>query len=186
MHYCTFVIIGPEGDPDEIVAKTLEPFDEELKVPPYRKHLEAYEVARMAGHYKLDRHNLHGLAAWMQEWTGNPGGVDRRGLYYTTTFNPDGRWDWYEIGGRWDGFIKGAKRNVISTRALSKSPHLKDSVPCYIVTPDGMWLEHERFFPDGFLSGRIERKPDDQWLREVRESLEENADCRVVCVDIHN
>jgi hypothetical protein len=34
MHYCTFVIIGSEGDPDKLVAKALEPFDEQLKVAP--------------------------------------------------------------------------------------------------------------------------------------------------------
>ena len=48
MHYCTFVIIGPQGDPETLVTKTLEPFDEELKVAPYRKYLEQYEIVRMA------------------------------------------------------------------------------------------------------------------------------------------
>jgi len=33
MHYCTFVIIGPQGDPDALVAGTLAPFDEALAVP---------------------------------------------------------------------------------------------------------------------------------------------------------
>lgn len=185
MHYCTFVIIGQDGDPDTLVAQVLAPFDEAREVAPYRKYLESYEIARMAKHYKLDQHNLHALAERLADWVGWPGGVDRRGLFYTTTLNPDGRWDWYEIGGRWNGYMKGAKRNVIRTRALRKSPHLKHHLPCYVVTPGGAWLEHERFFPDGFCSGRIDRKPDDQWLREVTEALEQNPDCRVVCVDIH-
>jgi hypothetical protein len=67
MHYCTFVIIGPEGDPDTLVAKALEPFDEQLKVAPYRKYLEKYEIVRMAKHYKLDQHNLHALAERLTE-----------------------------------------------------------------------------------------------------------------------
>ena len=186
MHYCTFVIIGPEGDPDTLVAKALEPFDEQLKVAPYRKYLEQYEIVRMSKHYKLDQHNLHALAERLADWVGWPGGVDRRGLFYTTTLNPDGRWDWYEIGGRWNGYIKGAKWNVISTGALLKSPHLKDALPCYVLTPDGTWLEHERFFPDEFPKGRFERKPDDVWLQEVRAALERHPNSRVVCVDIHN
>jgi hypothetical protein len=112
--------------------------------------------------------------------------VDRHGLYYTTTSNPDGRWDWYEIGGRWNRYINGSRHNVIAVRALLKSPHLKDHLPCYVLTPDGLWLEHERFFPDGFLSGHIERKPDDQWLREVTQAFEQYPNFRVVCADIHN
>ena len=186
MHYCTFVIIGPEGDTDTLVAKALEPFDEALEVAPYRNYLAKHQVALMAKHYRLKQHNLHALAPHMENWTGRPGGVDRRGLYHTTTCNPDGRWDWYEIGGRWNGYIKGAKRNVISVRAMLESPHLKDQLPCHVLTPDGTWLEHERFFPDGFAKGHIERKSDKNWLQEIRNTLERYDDCRVVCVDIHS
>jgi hypothetical protein len=38
MHYCTFVIIGPQGDPDALVAGALAPFDEALTVTPYREY----------------------------------------------------------------------------------------------------------------------------------------------------
>jgi hypothetical protein len=143
MHYCTFVIIGPKGDPDALVAGALAPFDEALAVPPYREYLQPFDIERMASHYKLDRNDLNALAERMKHWTGRPGGVDQRGLYFATTNNPQCRWDWYEIGGRWSGFLKRASRNVISTRALRKSPDLKDLLPYYVLTPDGTWLEHE-------------------------------------------
>lgn len=186
MHYCTFVIIGPTGDPDALVAKALAPFDEQLEVPPYRQHLRKYEVVMMAKHYNEKPTDLHALAKHMEAWTNQPGGVDRRGLYHISTSNPDGRWDWYEIGGRWNGYIKGATRNVIGARTLLKSPHLKDSLPCYVLTPDGQWLEHERFFPDEFPKGRFEQKSDEVWLLEVQAALERHPTSRVVCVDIHN
>jgi hypothetical protein len=144
MHYCTFVIIGPKGDPDALVAGALAPFDEALAVPPYREYLQPFDIERMASHYTLDQRDLEALAQRMNEWTGRPGGVDERGLYFTTTNNPEGRWDWYEIGGRWNGLLKRASRNVISTRALRKSPDLKDLLPYYVLTPDGTWLEYER------------------------------------------
>ena len=186
MHFCTFVVIGRLGDVDKLVSKALAPFSENLKVPPRRSYLEKHQITLMAEHYNLEKHDLHVLAKHMEEWSGNPGGVDRKGLYETTTWNPDGRWDWYEIGGRWSGYIKDAERNVINVRALLSSEHLKDHLPCYVVTPAGVWLERERFFPDGFLSGQIERKADDQWLQEIRRALERCANCRAVCVDIHN
>jgi hypothetical protein len=129
--------------------------------------------------------DLETLAERMKDWTGRPGGVDERGLYFTTTNNPQGRWDWYEIGGRWNGLLKRASRNVISTRALRKSPDLKDLLPYYVLTPDGTWLEHERYIPDPKSVGHFETKPDDQWLAEVIEALDQYPDSRVVCVDIH-
>lgn len=183
MHFCTFVIIG-KGDPETLVAKALQPFDEALEVPPYRRYLDGFEIGLMAQRYHLKQSDLHALAEHMEEWTGREGGVDRRGLYHMSTCNPEGRFDWFEIGGRWDGYIKGSKRNAISARALSVSPRLKDCLPYYIVAPEGKWLEHERFFPEG-SKGHFERKPDDKWLGEVRSALERHTDLRVVCVDIH-
>lgn len=186
MHYCTFVIVGPQGDPCSLVAGALAPFDEMLAVSPYLEYLQPYDIERMASRYKLDQNDLSALAERMEEWTGQPGGVDERGLYFITTNNPLGRWDWYEIGGRWDGFLKGACRNVISTESLRKAPDLKDRLPYYVLTPDGRWLEHERFIPDPYSVGHFDTKPVDQWLGEVTETLQEYPKHRVVCVDIQS
>ena len=185
MHYCTFVIIGSKGDPDALVAGALAPFDEALAVPPYREYLQPFEIQRMASHYKLDQPDLNALADRMKDWTNRPGGVDQRGLYFTTTNNPEGRWDWYEIGGRWDRFRKRASGNVISTRALRKSPDLQDILPYYVLTPDGTWLEYKRYVPDPQSIGHFATKPHDQWLAEVTETLLQHPKHRVVCVDIH-
>jgi len=159
MHYCTFVIIGAKGDPDALVAGALAPFDEMLAVPPYREYLQPFDIEWMASHYKLDQNDLKALAERMKDWTDRPGGVDERGLYFTTTAHPEGRWDWFEIGGRWNGFLKGASRNVISTSALRKSPKLKDLLPYYVLTLDGTWLEHERYVPDPHSVGPLSRVP---------------------------
>ena len=186
MHFCTFVIIDPKGDPESLVAKSLALFSEDLEVPPYKVYLNDFDIRMMAEQYKLKPHDRHALAKHMHDWMNRPGGVDRQGLYYTTTCNPHGHWDWYEIGGRWNRYIKGARRNVISTKALLKSPHLEGRLPCYVVTPDGTWLEHERFVSVGSLGGKIKTKPDTAWLREVTNALKKHPDSRVVCVDIHH
>ena len=185
MHFYTFVIIGSEGDTETLVDRALAPFSDDLAVPQYRRYLDRYEVEHMANHYGIEKNNLHALLKKMKDWTGNEGGIDGQRLYHLATYNPNGRWDWYEVGGRWDHYIKGSKRNVISARALLKSSRLKDCLPYHVLTPDGTWLEHERFIANGSLVGRLERKTDDAWLREVREALERYIDRRVVCVDIH-
>ncbi len=185
MHYCTFVIIGAKGDPDALVAGALAPFDEALAVTPYREYLQPFDIELMASHYSLDRNDLNALVERMKDWIDRPGCVDERALYFTTTSNPEGRWDRFEIGGRWSVMLKGARRNVISTRALRKSPKLKDVLPCYVLTPGGTRLEHERYIPDPHSVGHFETKSDEQWLAEVSGALEQYPNHRVVWVDIH-
>lgn len=48
----------------------------------------------------------------MDDWHGNKGGVDEKGIYYLSTYNPKSRWDWYSVGGRWNGFFKLHKGGV--------------------------------------------------------------------------
>lgn len=52
----------------------------------------------------------------VKEWYG--GNVDRRGnIYYV--YNPNAKWDWWEIGGRWSGYLKlkdNAKSEVVVTQ----------------------------------------------------------------------
>ena len=59
---------------------------EEIKEIPFKKHFSTFEEYMSEWHDMTDRNkdtNKYG--------------------YYT---NPNARWDWFEIGGRWDGFFK--------------------------------------------------------------------------------
>ena len=185
MHYSTFVIIGRDADPESAVATALEPFDENLEGQPYRDYLDAPDIQRMAAHYDIPPTDLAGLARKMRDWRGCEGGVDARGLYAVTTCNRDGKWDWYEIGGRWNGYIRGSKRNVITARALHRSPHLHKCLPYYLVTPDGRWLESESRLSWGSPETAADRRNNRRWLAQVRRVLKQYSDCKVVCVDIH-
>ena len=81
MHFCAFVIIPTVGDVDLLVGQALEPFDKALEVEPYRRYLNSHDILRMAEFYQLDPQNLDALAAKMEKWANEPGGVDRDGLY---------------------------------------------------------------------------------------------------------
>lgn len=186
MHYCAFVLIDAVDDVESAVDSRLQSFDEGLEVEPYRVHLSHQGVRRMAEHYKIHPADLQALVEKMPEWTNRSGGVDRDGLYYLTTCNPDGRWDWYEIGGRWNRYIPGARNNVINAGTLAKSPNLPRCLPYFVLTPGGNWLERERFyFADDWKATKKEALDDEEWLRIVRDVLHRWPDCRVVCVDIH-
>ena len=186
MHYFTFVIIGRDAAPEPAVARALEPFDEDLEVEPYHDYLDAGDIQRMAEHYGIPPTDLAGLARKMRDWRGGEGGVDARGLYAITTYNPDGKFDWYEIGGGWDGYIPGSRHNVISARALHRSPRLRKCLPYYLVTPDGRWLETASGWRFGPPKTKADRRVERRWLAQVRRVLKQYIDRKVVCVDIHS
>ena len=100
----------------------------------------------MSKHYGISTANLPALAEKMTDWRGRRGGVDRQGLYSISTTNPEGRWDWYEIGGRWDRYIKHSRNNAIKAKTLAASPSLKNCLPYFVLTPEGEWLQYERVF----------------------------------------
>ena len=197
MHSCVYVIIGPNtntntNDIEAAVAKALAPFDEALTVPPYKVHLSSSCIRAMAEHYKVPETDLKQLAGKMQDWMRCPGGVDELGLFATWTSNPDGKWDWYEIGGRWDGLVTGRKRpnsdvlrnNSIRTSTLLRARDFSARIPFSIVTPTGEWVERSTF--ETTSTGWYTREtPTDVWTAHVRRILAAFPMFRVVCVDTH-
>jgi hypothetical protein len=187
MHYCVFVIIGSNTNIETRVAEALDPFAEDLRVAPYRIHFSHDDVVRMASHYQLSPSNLHLLAEKIEDWTGRTGGVDRDGLYRLCDFNPDGRWDWYEIGGRWDGHIPYSRQNTARAATLAQAAYLEKCLPYFVLTPNGEWIEHERYyFADDPRNPCCEQISEDDWLALVRDTLKRWPDHYVVCVDIHS
>ena len=49
-----------------------------------------------------------------------------------TTYNPDSKWDWYEIGGRW--------RDILGRRYVQVKDYPRD-YSCYAILNDGEWIE---------------------------------------------
>ncbi len=183
MHYLTYVFIPKDTDIEEGVAEALRPFGEEFEVRPWKRYLVEGEMAAMAKHYKLRRTALHKLAERMEDWTGGTGGVDRGGLYTLLTSNPDAKWDWYEVGGRWS---PGWSRNVIFARSLLHSPKLKKLLPHDFLTPDGAWHARARYVSTGWLEGHMVHTSERKWLDEFKLALATYPHHRVVSVDRHS
>ena len=106
MSHFTVLVIGPD------VEGQLEPYNEAIQVAPYRKYEmdTAWLYKFYAGQNEgRPEPSLEELAAFLnEEWQddGVEYGVDEMGLYSMSTYNPDSRWDWYTVGGRWRGFFK--------------------------------------------------------------------------------
>ncbi len=45
------------------------------------------------------------FAKHADDWSGCEMGIDAGGVFRMSTYNPDAKWDWYSIGGRWKGMI---------------------------------------------------------------------------------
>jgi len=111
-----------------------------------------------------------------------------------TTYNPRSKWDWYSIGGRWDGIFSeiGLEgQNCVSVATLL--PVLREYVvthksernpfPFAFVGHDGQW--HERGGM-GWWGMVREEKQDDVWHRQVLAALEKAPrNAWVWAVDCH-
>ena len=182
MHFLTYVLIPEKTDINRAGAERLAPFAADRVVEPWKRYLPPGEVAAMARHFCVRRTALRALAAPMDRWCGSPGDVDDRGLFALTTRNPDATWDWYEIGGRWDGFLPG---NAATCRSLLHSPDLQKLLPHDFVTPDGVWHARQRFVSTDWCEGHWLRTSTPEWLAEFRLALSVPEGGLVVCVDRH-
>lgn len=119
----------------------------------------------------------------------------------TTTYNLDSKWDWYEVGGRWDGELFGEPRpsedggfnfepghdeiQHNSRPTYELLDHDGQGNPFYpfaIVTPDGQWHEKGKM---GWWGIVADEKDKDAWHTEVERLYEEFGDSMAVLVDCH-
>jgi len=113
--------------------------------------------------------------------------------------NEETHWDWWEIGGRWDGILKGDQQvshsvhtvedNVVKIseyleldgiddrlrESINKMLNKTFPIPFAIVSEEEGWIES-----GGYLEHSKE------WEKEAIKILKRNKDKYLVCVDCHN
>lgn len=100
----------------------------------------------------------------------------------TVTYNPKSKWDWYEVGGRWDGFF--GKTNVTTVKEhLKQLKKAFDAKVCFGYLVDGEWIEKG----DMGYWGMVANEKSEQIIRKKFLSLLEklDPDDRIVAVDVH-
>jgi hypothetical protein len=106
-HYAVLVI---GNDPDFQLA----PFDENESVEPYLVGAVSDADKQSMLNFYNEKHNnkyasfVDCYAEHGEDWNGNMWKQDIDGTWYEySAYNPDSKWDWYILGGRWSGcFIK--------------------------------------------------------------------------------
>ena len=109
-----------------------------------------------------------------------------------STYNPNAQWDWYSIGGRWDGFLplkkKDSKGEVIycnesTVGEVDWDRFFKERyAPYCYVTTSGDWISREDF--DCATSNKEEIKK--MWNKQFLEELKSyDSDEAVTVIDFH-
>jgi hypothetical protein len=100
-----------------------------------------------------------------------------------STYNPDSKWDWYVIGGRWDGWINDRETSgeqVADNLATTESAVERGKVPHAILTPDGQWRERGQM---GWWAVLITENED--WDAQAKEILSRYPGHHVLILDAH-
>lgn len=148
MSHYVVVVIGE--DPDGQLA----PFDENTIVAKYCKgEVSDKEKNSFMEYYQKEKPKEAAgktfdelVEMFGQEWSNWQKDVDGVVRAYST-YNPNSKWDWYSLGGRWTGFFKlkkGAK-GELGTRGLGSSTPRKgfaDAAKVKDIDFDGMEREH--------------------------------------------
>lgn len=178
-HFICYVIGGN-------VEEQLAPFDESIEMPIYKERMNSENVDRMARYYSekgfdVSADRLESLVPHLSSWRGGGGGLDDDGLFAWTTYNPQSRWDWYTIGGRWEGDLPLKTGDGASAAAIGQIDLDKLPSPAALVA-EGHWQEvgHIGWF------GQIDESEGELWDERVKKILESlSDDTQITLVDCH-
>lgn len=118
---------------------------------------------------------------YMKAWYENDM-VDKNGNLLST-YNPNSKWDWYEIGGRWDGELinrEGKNTNIDYANQIDWD---KTGVPFAFIEPNGVWHEKGEM---GWWAIVSNEKEQDSWKEEFENFVKDLDDeVEVTIVDCH-
>ena len=101
----------------------------------------------------------------------------------TSTYNPDSKWDWYVIGGRWDGWINDrdiSNNSVSHNIATTEAALERNRIPHAIITPDGEWHEQGQMGWFGIMLTE-----NDAYQSEARLLLGQFPGHHIIILDAH-
>ncbi len=184
-HHLVLVLIkDPENRVVEQVESLLERHSAYAKVQPYKRY---FEPCHWNGRLWEEK-DAEDFARLRHQLYGENHERDESGLYEWVDTNPDAHFDWYEIGGRWDGIFEQVweshnqetcsvggrvKGNICPVEALPREEY-----PGSLVTPDGQW----HFFGWRFDGSA----PEHDDIETIRRIVETHKGHFAVAVDVHS
>ena len=196
----------------------LDPYDEGLEVEPYVAHTKEEAIDevkhRHAADYEWAIKALENTSTTEQQRK-HAESIIERGLFISyedawkvaqewgyeldeeenllSRYNPDSKWDWYSIGGRWSGFLCTKEKDDEGNPIRVNQAQFKDIdwnymiendiIPFNYVTEDGEWREKGEMGWWGMTTNEMEQ---DDWTDNFKNYLKlVEDDCLVTVVDFH-
>jgi len=122
---------------------------------------------------------------------------DKKRGYSTTRYNPNSKWDYYEIGGRWCGYfkLKEGKTGIIGESGMGNNKPknnadiaLKGDIygeikPTFAVVKNGKWYEKGEM---GWWGIVRDEKDQNKWEKEFKKLIADVPDSEtLVLLDCH-
>lgn len=156
MSHFNCLVIHKEG---QDIDKLMAPYDEELRFKPYirktkdecyEKYLQARRDARKKpdsffGKKQNEEANVIGMSfeKFKKWYWGENKTWDKEGNLITTS-NPNGRWDYYNVGRIWEDFLLRRDGTRCDSCLITEVDWKKPIVTYAAVTPDGEWRSQGR------------------------------------------
>lgn len=110
-----------------------------------------------------------------------------------STYNPMSKWDWYSIGGRWDGFLSLKERDAEGKPKTANKAYaneidwdwmLENKYPPFcFVDQTGDWHEKGEM---GWWGVSFNDQPENEWRQEYEDYIKQlDPDCLVTVIDFH-
>lgn len=107
--------------------------------------------------------------------------IGKEGEVYSIR-NPKSKWDWYELGGRWNGLIT-LQNGETTDQARKKDIANLDTLITFAVLKNGDWFEQGEMGWFGFVN---KEKEEEQWVLEVKKLLSDLPEDTLISIyDCH-
>lgn len=108
--------------------------------------------------------------------------VDAEGNIWST-YNPNSKWDWYEVGGRWSECLVTKEGNKTNEDLVSEIDFDKTPIPFAFIDPFGRWDERGEM---GWWAIVSNEKDKDDWENQYRNFVASlDKDITVTAIDCH-
>lgn len=193
-------------NPDAEHYALFSPYDERFRKPEFKDSIgfctEFYEVPDTFRRVKVPMSVMFpDFDTYMREW--HEMELNEVGEYGHWE-NPNGKWDWYQVGGRWTGLIEATdgeyggrswcnegepyEAGHYDTALMADVTFIDPSCVHDVLTPDGVWHEcetwHEELKSDEHPWGTFVKDPTFKTDFKKR-FLDPYPHCRVTVVDYH-
>jgi hypothetical protein len=124
-----------------MIEKLVDPYDVNVKVSEYKTYISKEMQEDIARYFKINIEDKINIAAKIEEWNENRGGVDGEGIFEISTISPKARLDAAVI------------EEIIPIKKLIEENDIYEQ----IIIPDGRWIDYENCKKESklFLSGDV-------------------------------